>query len=92
MATRIVIPPKRNAPVEPVWDEPTRQEHSVGSSAGRPRWEKESHYSRRSLVEVAVSRYSGLRRWQGEEMCSDARPASRARQSVCVERGSLCCA
>lgn len=60
---KIVIPPRRNAKVSRVCDGLTGQrDHSVLAirTMGRRRWQRESGYNQRSLVESAISRYKRI--------------------------------
>ncbi len=61
--TKVIIPPRRNArlgrksdPVESERDETIHSIHEIG----RRRWQKESGYTRRSLVETAMYRYKTI--------------------------------
>ena len=61
--TRVLIPPRRDAKIGPKTNAVTRQRNETIrdiEAGGRRRWEQESSYTRRSLVETAVSRYKAI--------------------------------
>ena len=58
--TRIVIPPRRNAQLSRFGTSQRDTNIRWIGAVGRRRWEKESEYTRRSLVEAAISRYKRL--------------------------------
>ena len=61
--TRVLIPPRRDAKIRPKTNAVARQRNATIraiEAGGRKRWEQESGYTRRSLVETAASRYKAI--------------------------------
>ena len=58
--TRIAIPPRRNAQSSRFGRSPRDNNIRWIGADGRPRWQKESGYTRRSLIEAAASRYKRI--------------------------------